>query len=280
MLSVPEVKVGKQSRRKQLRKEHGAAPQTAPISLLSITPIIDGKVNHGYVNSLLGIQRACERIGIPFNWSFVIGNSMLVAARNRCVAKFMEEATATHMLFLDADISVQWEGVMAALSSGKDIVALPCIKRSVDWERAVALVRSRPDVDAAAIQSVLGQPNFILDPEAPLPNEEEAMLGLMEATHAGTGCMVISRRALERYARAFPERWYYEYVNGKKTRTIEYFRYGRRDETFIGEDYTFCDDWRSIGGKVFVKVDGETSHSAEISLRYDLHALRALASEE
>lgn len=272
--------MSKKSRRNRAMKDQVAAPQAPPISLLSITPIIDGKVNHGYVNSLLGIQRSCERIGIPFNWSFVIGNSMLVAARNRCVAKFMEESTATHMLFLDADISVKWEDAMTALSADKDVVALPCIKRSIDWDRAVGLARARPNVPAKAIEAILGQPNFILDATAPLPNEEDAQLGLMEATHAGTGCMIIARRVFEKYQQAYPDRWYYEYVNEQKKRTVEYFRYGRRDDSFIGEDYTFCDDWRAIGGKVYVKVDGATSHSSEVSLRYDLPALRALASED
>ncbi|NDC62099.1 MAG: hypothetical protein EBZ60_08860, partial [Betaproteobacteria bacterium] len=57
---------------------------------------------------------------------------MLVAARNRCVGQFMDDTKATHMLFLDADISVRWEDVMVALVADKDVVAIPCLKRAIE----------------------------------------------------------------------------------------------------------------------------------------------------
>lgn len=271
------------SKKKQKREPNfvkTTAPQPEQISLISITPIIDGKLDHGYAHSLLNIQRACLQVGINFNWSFVVGNSMLPAARNRCVAKFMEESTATHMLMLDADITVSWEDIMFAIAADKEVVALPCIKRSLDWERAVELVRRRPEVPAKTIEAVLGRPNFVLDTEAPTPEEKDARLGLMEATHAGTGCMVVQRKAFERFQKAYPDRWYLEDVNGQEVRAVEYFRYGKRDNSFIGEDYNFCDEFRAIGGKVWVKVDGHTRHSTSLGLQYDLAALHALEGDK
>lgn len=257
-----------------------AAPQPEKISLIAITPIIDGKVDHGYTHSLLSIQRACLQVGIDFHWSFVVGSSMLPAARNRCVAKFMQESTATHILMLDADITVDWEDVMYAIAAGKEIVALPCIKRQIRWDRAVDLVRKRPEIPAEAIEAVLGRPNFVLDNSAPSPNEQEAALGLMRATHAGTGCMIVQRSAFERFQKAYPDRWYIELMDEKQVRTVEYFRYGRRENYFIGEDYNFCDEFRAIGGEVWVKVDGHTRHSASLALKYDLAALHALEGEK
>ena len=258
----------------------GQAPQVSSLSLCSITPILDGNVNHGYVHSLLGIQQACLSVGVPFSWSFVVGNSMLVAARNRCVGQFMDETKATHMLFLDADISVRWEDVMVALVADKDVVAIPCLKRAIDWDRSVEMVRKHPEVPASAIEGVLGMPNFVLDSTAPFPTKQDEEMGLLEATHAGTGAMIIARRAFEKYQKAFPDRWYLEDVRGVTHRTVEYFRYGRRDNHFIGEDYTFCDDWRSIGGKIYVKLDARSTHVGQVNLKYDLAALRALAREE
>lgn len=267
-------------KRKQQPSASTASPQAPALSLVSVTPILDGDVNHGYVNSLLGIQQACITVGIPFKWSFVVGNSMLVAARNRCVAQFMEDTKATHMLFLDADISVYWQDVMIALIADKDVVALPCLKRAIDWDRSIGMVRRHPSVPAQAIESVLGQPNFILDSKAEKPSQQDAEWGLMEATHAGTGAMIIARRTLEKYQQAYPDRWYMEEVQGIKRRTVEYFRYGRRDNHFIGEDYTFCDDVRAMGSKIHVKVDARSTHVGQVHLRYDLGALQALAKEE
>jgi hypothetical protein len=192
----------------------------------------------------------------------------------------MEESTATHILMLDADITVAWEDVMYAIAAGKEIVALPCIKRQIRWDRAVDLVRKRPEAPAEAIEAVLGRPNFVLDNSAPLPTQQEAALGLMRATHAGTGCMIVQRTAFERFQKAYPDRWYLEYANDKEVKTIEYFRYGRRDNSFIGEDYNFCDEFRAIGGEVWVKVDGHTQHSASLALKYDLAALHALEGEK
>jgi hypothetical protein len=228
----------------------------------------------------LNIQKACLQVGINFNWSFVVGNSMLPAARNRCVAKFMEESTSTHLLMLDADITVAWEDVMYAIAAEKEVVALPCIKRRIDWDRAVGLVRQRPEVPATAIEAVLGRPNFVLDDLAPAPSEQESALGLMRATHAGTGCMIVQRQAFERFQKAHPDRWYIEQVNDKEVKTVEYFRYGKRDNYFIGEDYNFCDEFRKIGGEIWVKVNGHTRHTASLGLQYDLAALNALEGEK
>jgi hypothetical protein len=192
----------------------------------------------------------------------------------------MEESTATHMLMLDADITVAWEDIMFAIAADKEVVALPCIKRQIRWDRAVELVRQRPEVPAEAIEAVLGRPNFILDNSSPPPTQQEAALGLMSATHAGTGCMVVQRSAFERFQKAYPDRWYLEQLDEKEVRTVEYFRYGRRDNSFIGEDYNFCDEFRAIGGKVWVKVDGHTRHSTSLGLQYDLAALHSLEGDK
>jgi hypothetical protein len=69
-------------------------------------------------------------------------------------------------------------------------------------------------------------------------------------------------------------------MDEKQVRTVEYFRYGRRENYFIGEDYNFCDEFRAIGGEVWVKVDGHTRHSASLALKYDLAALHALEGEK
>lgn len=272
--------MGKKKLRKGANFVKATAPQPEQMSLISITPILDGKVDHGYTHSLLNIQRACLQVGINFNWSFVIGNSILPAARNRCVAKFMEESSATHMLMLDADITVNWQDVMAAIVADKEVVALPCIKRRVDWDRAVELMRARPEVPARYIEAVMGKPNFLLDTNAPNPNELEAKLGLMQATHAGTGCMIVQRKAFERFQAAHPDRFYVEHANDEEVKTFEYFRYGRRDGFFIGEDYNFCDEFRAIGGEIWVKVDGQTRHSTSLGLMYDLAGLHALEGEK
>lgn len=272
--------MGNKKQRHAAKFVKSAPPAQPQMALISVTPILDGKVDHGYTHSLLNIQRACLQVGINFNWSFVIGNSILPAARNRCVAKFMDESTATHMLMLDADITVNWQDVMIAVASGKEVVALPCIKRRVDWDRAVAAMRDRPEVPARYIETVMGKPNFILDINAPEPTEEEAKLGLMQATHAGTGCMIVQRQAFERMQKAHPDRWYTENVNEQDIKTFEYFRYGRRDGFFIGEDYNFCDEFRAAGGQIWVKVDGQTRHSTSLGLMYDLAGLHALEGEK
>jgi hypothetical protein len=90
--------------------------------------------------------------------------------------------------------------------------------------------------------------------------------------------MVIKREVFEKFQQAFPGRTYNEYVDNQPVNTFEYFRYTKNENNFfVGEDYTFCNDWRSIGGEIWLKVDAETTHMTSIELRWNLPIMNELA---
>ena len=75
--------------------------------------------------------------------------------------------------------------------------------------------------------------------------------------YAGTGFMMIDRTVLERFQAAYPERWHDE---GPVGPCFAYFdprveNFGKRDSgkddrVYLSEDYSFCKDFRRIGGKI------------------------------
>jgi hypothetical protein len=52
-----------------------------------------------------------------------------------------------------------------------------------------------------------------------------------------------------------------------------YFGYSKKDGVFVGEDWTFCDNWKSIGGAIYLKLNAKTTHEGSVKYRHDIEAL-------
>jgi hypothetical protein len=169
----------------------------------------------------------CRQLGIDWTMETMTNESLISRARNTLTAKFLHNKESTHLMFIDADIG--WE----------------------PWHLLVMLNR---DVD------VIGG----LYPMKSLPvkwcvngfdGAEEGADGLQEVTKTGTGFLLMKRHIFEKL-NAHPA--VKPFVNDiglpaelnpyMKT----YFDTAVREGRYYSEDWTFCENWRDIGGKVWV----------------------------
>lgn len=252
------------------------------------TPSLDGNMSWGYTKSVLDIQRACMKFGMKFAWRVVWGMSILPLARNRIISQFMSSGY-DFLVMLDGDIEVNAQDILAAVLSGKQFVGIPCSKRAPNFARMQQFVfDAGPDVPPEFLSSYLSTPNFIVNEDSASNLDQVAKdLNLVRAEKVGTGCVVIHRSVFEKFQEAYPGRVYLE-PNGETeeerkknipTQSFEYFRYKLDDEGFfIGEDFTFCDDWRATGGEIWMKVDAITRHYGTMHFTWDAAALQAVAS--
>lgn len=277
-------KKSRRNREEQIAQEQ-AGGQQLPRVYVS-TPSLDGNMSWGYTKSVLDIQRACSKFGLKFAWRVVWGNSILPLARNKIVSQFMASGY-DFLVMIDGDIEVDARDILGAVLSGKQFVGIPCSKRAMDLGRLRDFtIAAGEDVEPEYLSSYFCAPNFIVNNDSTTNLDEVAKdLNLVRAEKIGTGCVVIHRSVFEKFQEAFPGRVYLEPDGvgdeAKKKAPIqsfEYFRYALdEDGFFIGEDFMFCNDWRSTGGEIWLKVDAITRHYGTTHFTWDAAALQPVA---
>jgi hypothetical protein len=94
--------------------------------------------------------------------------------------------------------------------------------------------------------------------------------GLMEVSHAPTGCMLIKRQVFDKMIKAYPDDRIDQatIVNGEaKTNPYMYNFFDtvhdQASKKYYGEDFGFCRKWTAIGGKCYCYIDDFITHVGE-----------------
>lgn len=253
------------SKKSKNKKNSGNTP-TTPVALFIATPTIDGRIHAGSVASVMQIQRMCWEAGIKFTWKVISGNSILPLARNELAKQFLD-TPSTHMFMIDSDIQVDPRHVMYLLGHDRDVSALPCSKREVIWDRLGQFIKAYPEVNPEVYASLIAEGNFSTEDE--VFNVDES--GFAKVLKIGTGAMMVKRRVFEKMIEANPE----NFLQTPTGKMHQFFSYSVDPETRIqyGEDYTFCNTWRKLGGSIDVLIAAKTTHHGQIGIKFDWKAI-------
>jgi len=219
-------------------------------------PCYGGMLTESCFMSYIKWANTCRQLGIDWTMETMTNESLISRARNTLTAKFLHNKESTHLMFIDADIG--WE----------------------PWHLLVMLNR---DVD------VIGG----LYPMKSLPvkwcvngfdGAEEGPDGLQEVSKTGTGFLLIKRHVFEKLD-AHPATKPFMNDIGLPVELNPfmktYFDTAVRENRYYSEDWTFCENWRDIGGKVWVDKRVLLRHTGtyvfdfqtQDQLYKDLHAL-------
>ena len=167
---------------------------TDRVHLVVATPCFGGQVSSIYASSLLQLQRAVSPLA---NMDLKIlmrdGDALITRARANLMTLFLDDPTATHFLFIDADIGFTPEQVFRLIESGADMVAGVYPIKRIDWDKAKRVIDNRrPKVPAAVLDYVL---------EINDPDHVTVVNGFTRVRFAGTGFLMIRRHVIEKMAR-------------------------------------------------------------------------------
>ena len=190
-------------------------------------PCYGGMLTESCFMSYIKWANTCRQLGIDWTMETMTNESLISRARNTLTAKFLHNKDSTHLMFIDADIG--WE----------------------PWHLLVMLNR---DVD------VIGG----LYPMKSLPvkwcvngfeGAEEGPDGLQEVSKTGTGFMLIKRGVFEKL-NAHPATKPFANDIGLPAELNPYmktyFDTAVRENRYYSEDWTFCENFRDLGGKIWV----------------------------
>lgn len=229
------------------------------LNIVVCTPCFGGLVTQGYMLATTNLLLLGNQMGFGVSVDLLGYDSLITRSRNTLVTQFLDRPDASHLLFVDADITFQPAQLLRMVAFDQDVVAGMYPLKIRDWSiEAISRVRSGESLDTAALRYV------------GLPCEGETRQiqdGFVTAEYAGTGFMLIRRHALIRMMQAYPE-LAFTAAHDRATQTPSPHRYALFDcmiepETrhYLSEDYTFCRRWRDIGGQIWLDTQGSLIHT-------------------
>lgn len=236
----------------------GRRPETSLTHLVIATPCYGGLVTQRYMQSICALLEHGNRSGLAIAVELLGYDSLITRGRNTLVTTFLDNPTATHLMFIDADIGFTPDQVMRLLEFNAPVVAGAYPLKLILYDQQVVdRVRAGEALDTAQLNYVGAQCQDA---------EREERDGFLTAEFAGTGFMLIQRSAIEQMIAAYPETHYTAAHNDPSPMPSQN-RYALFDcmiepETghYLSEDYTFCKRWRAIGGKVWLDTRSRLMH--------------------
>ena len=233
-------------------KKVAAPKKPARRKVFVATPMYGGMCTGFYTQSVLQMQMMFMRNQVESALSFVFNESLIQRARNSLAHAFLK-TDATHLLFIDADLRFDPEGVYKMLEANKDVICGIYPKKEINWEmvkRGVEAGAPAEDLKFYTGSWVINLAGYAgsatFDPTKPL-----------EIWAGGTGMMLIKRKVFEKLMKVTPS-----YANDmvdlagtlkNQERIYNFFSLSIEPGTdrLLSEDYHFCREWRNIGGKVY-----------------------------
>lgn len=197
-------------------------------------------------------------LGIRAYIQTVVGSSNLPRARNDLAAAFLA-SDFTDLLFIDDDMGWEPAAVVRLLASEQPLIG------GVGCKKVML-----PDTVANkwCLRTLRGG----------ALNQDD--LGNIEVEAVGTGFLKIDRSVFEAMEVAHPDwkrRGWPEMPEAARERYHQFFRFDPNDQDETGEDIAFCQEWRRLGGRVFVDPTIRLVHVGEMEFTGDFAALLAPA---
>ena len=213
--------------------------QTEIPNVLIGTPAYNGMIHSDYLHCILGFANNSIRHSV-----MTIGNeSLITRARNAILATFWESEAFTHLLFLDADVFLDHQGLQDMLNHRKDVVGAPVFLKSKDAEgRQTLNTDANPDV-LPILQSVsrVGAAALLLS--------REAVNALVE--HAiKQGRVYQINKLLRREGMAITH--------------YDIFRVGIANGEYLSEDFWICRELIELGYEIYVDTSVYTRHNGMV----------------
>ena len=209
-------------------------------------PCYGGQLTEQTFMSFIKWANTCRQLGIDWTVETMTNESLISRARNTLSAKFLANKESTHLMFIDSDIGWEPWHLLVLLNAQKDVIGglYPMKSLPVKW-------------------CVNG-----------IPGKEEGPGPLVEVTKTGTGFLLIKRDVFEKMNAHPAVRHFNNDIGLPKELDANmktYFDTAVREGRYYSEDWTFCENWRDLGGQVWVDKRVLLRHTGTYVFDYATH---------
>jgi len=190
-------------------------------------PCYGGMLTESTFMSFIKWANTARQLGIDWTLETMVNESLISRARNTLTAKFLDMPEATHLFFVDADIGWEPWHLLVLLNRDVDVIGglYPMKTMPIKW----------------VVNGFEGA--------------EEGPDGLQEVSKAGTGFLLMKKHVFEKL-NSHPAVKQYKNDIGLDPKFDQhlktYFDTAVRQNRYYSEDWTFCENWRDLGGKIWV----------------------------
>ena len=193
-------------------------------------PCYGGMMTEQTFMSFIKWGNTCRQLGIDWTVETMTNESLISRARNTLTAKFLNTPESTHLMFIDSDIGWEPWHLLVMINARKDVIGglYPMKSLPVKW----------------CVNGIPGKENGT--PEEP---------HIVEVSKTGTGFLLIKRDVFEKLNQHPATRPFNNDIGLPEELNPymkTYFDTAVRENRYYSEDWTFCENWRDLGGQVFV----------------------------
>ena len=201
-----------------------------------LIPCYGGMVSEPTMTSFLRFILLASRVGLNWSMDTMVNESLVTRARNNLMAKAMKNTSATHFMFIDADIRFQAESIFQMVSADKDVIGGLYPKKALPI-------------------------NYVIN----LKPETQIQGDVFTVDTMGTGFLMFKRHVYEKLMAAHPECKYVDDVGlGKDYEPYMYSIFDCKiDERghYLSEDWLFCRRWSALGGTIWAHAKVLLNHT-------------------
>ena len=221
-----------------------------------------------YTQALLKFQKQCMMNSIMVSFS-LLKSSLVTQGRNLCVANFLKDPTNyTHLLFIDSDIDFKFDTIIKMLKFDREVIATPYPMKHIHWDQIWDRVQKGKIKNIEELKRAGHAFPIKLDNQK--GKEIPVVDGVIEVSHAPTGCMLIKKQVFDKMIKAYPNDKIEQATIVNGIALVDEYNYNFFDtihdpETrkYYGEDFGFCKKWTAIGGKCYCYVSDDITHVGE-----------------
>lgn len=216
------------------------------------TPCYGGQILEGCFSSYLRFSILATKYGIPFSVDTLINESLVSRARNSLVAKFLANPSATHLMFVDADITFTPDDILKLVLHDKGVVCGAYPMKTTPIKYVMNIVENAANQDP-----------------------------LYEVNTSGTGFMLIKREVIEDMIEKMPELKHKDSVGlGEQYEPYMYALFDTmidEHQHYLSEDWTFCKRAREVcNTPIWVDTSIKLDHNGYYKFQGDTNEIKKL----
>ena len=237
-------------------------------NLFIATPAYGCLLTTQYLQCILQTQLSLCTKGIGINLDLLGNESLITRARNLLTKRFLL-SDATHLLFIDADISWSPEAVLRLLQKDQPVVTGVYPKKMVDWKNVATKLEPGNSKEPVHMMGLDYNINVT-------ERETQVVNGFAKVFDAATGFMLIKREALEQlYSRYQRELFVVNDLPGVNQTVKDYIAVfdcmiDPDTRRYLSEDFAFSRRWQAVGGEVFADLAVPLGHTGSFHYEGDV----------